>query len=183
MGKRSNFVRIDKDSYDTPIGGVHSLVPHLPDRFRYWEPCAGKGQLIDAINALHPNAACIMRSDVAPRRDDILQWDALNAAGMSKLPQFDLIITNPPWSRPILHEMIAIFAEIAPTWLLFDADWMHTKQSSPYMDYCQKVVSIGRIKWFPDSPHTGKDNCCWYLFDKHSGHDGNFTIFIPRKDS
>ncbi len=52
-----------------------------------------------------------------------------------------------------------------PTWLLFDADWMHTKQSAPYMIYCKKVVSVGRVKWIEGSKSVGKDNCCWYLFD------------------
>jgi hypothetical protein len=27
-------------------------------------------------------------------------------------------------------------------------------------------VSVGRVKWIPDSKMTGKDNCCWYLFDQ-----------------
>jgi len=76
------------------------------------------------------------------------------------------IITNPPWSRDVLHPMIMTFKDIAPTWLLFDADWMHTKQSKPYMQYCQMIVSIGRIKWIADSKHTGKDNCAWYFFQK-----------------
>jgi hypothetical protein len=55
-----------------------------------------------------------------------------------------------------------------PTWLLFDADWMHTRQSAPFMPHLRKIVSVGRVKWIPDSPFTGKDNCCWYLFDQTS---------------
>ena len=61
--------------------------------------------------------------------------------------------------------MIDHFALQCPTWLLFDADWPHTKQSQPYMDWLVKIVSVGRLKWIPDSKMTGKDNCCWYLFD------------------
>ena len=30
----------------------------------------------------------------------------------------------------------------------------------------KKIVSVGRIKWIPDTKSTGKDNCCWYLFDR-----------------
>ena len=93
-----------------------------------------------------------------------------------------MFITNPPWDRKkqngeILHKIIDNRAGQKPTWLLFDSDWMHTKQATPYMKYCVKVVAIGRVKWFPDSKHTGKDNCCWYLFDKN--HDGP-TEFIAR---
>ena len=49
---------------------------------------------------------------------------------------------------------------------MFDADWMHTKQSAIFQKMLKKVVSIGRIKWIKDSKGTGKDNCCWYLFDE-----------------
>ena len=55
-----------------------------------------------------------------------------------------------------------------------DADWIHTKQSVPYMAMCIKIVSVGRIKWFGNM--TGKDNCAWYLFDKKV----NNTIFYGR---
>jgi hypothetical protein len=44
---------------------------------------------------------------------------------------------------------------------------MHTKQSAPFMPYLRKIVSVGRVKWIPDSKMTGKDNCAWYLFDQN----------------
>ena len=70
--------------------------------------------------------------------------------------------------------MINFFTKKKPTWLLFDADWMHTKQSHEYMPLCKKIVSVGRIKWFGNM--TGKDNCAWYLFGKES----SFTEFVGR---
>jgi len=48
---------------------------------------------------------------------------------------------------------------------LFDADWMHTKQSAQYQKWLEKVVSVGRVKWIEGSKSVGKDNCCWYLFN------------------
>jgi len=59
---------------------------------------------------------------------------------------------------------------------LFDADWMHTKQSAILMTYCVKVVSVGRVKWIEGSKSVGKDNCAWYLFDiaKRSGTPTEF---------
>ena len=38
-------------------------------------------------------------------------------------------------------------------------------QPAPFMPWLRKIVSVGRVKWIEDSPFTGKDNCCWYLFD------------------
>ena len=70
--------------------------------------------------------------------------------------------------------MIEHLSKQKPTWLLFDADWMHTKQSIPYLRYLHKLVSVGRIKWFGNM--TGKDNCAWYLFDR----EANNTIFYGR---
>ena len=70
--------------------------------------------------------------------------------------------------------MIFHLTSLKPTWLLFDADWMHTRQSAIFQKMLKKVVSIGRIKWIKDSKSTGKDNCCWYLFDEK--FDGNYRI-------
>jgi hypothetical protein len=40
------------------------------------------------------------------------------------------------------------------------------KQSINYLPRLRKIVSIGRVKWFDKT--AGKDNSCWYLFDKPS---------------
>ena len=50
MGKRSNFVRFDRDYYTTPVEGVIPLLPHIMGKIqRFAEPCAGNGALIDHI--------------------------------------------------------------------------------------------------------------------------------------
>jgi hypothetical protein len=186
MGKRSDFPRIDKDAYDTPEAAVVPLLDHLPGRpFTYWEPCAGRGLLMDHINKL-TNARCLLASDIVPRREDIDKLDALDDI---KQVSVDYIITNPPWSRDLLHPMIENFARLRPTWLLFDSDWMHTKQAIRFMPSLVKIVSVGRVKWMPNSPYSGKDNCCWYLFDSkyldswdgHAGHPFHI-VFAPRKE-
>lgn len=170
MGKRSSFERRPRDAYDTPIGAVEPLLCHLPAPYTFsaWEPCAGSGNLLMAIPASYWAA-----SDIEPRAPNIKQADALGPQP-SHRTAVDYIITNPPWARPILHAMIERFSEIAPTWLLFDADWAHTKQAIPFANRCRKIVSIGRVKWIEDSKHTGKDNCAWYLFDKPSRQKTEF---------
>jgi len=154
MGKRSNFERRERDFHPTPYAAVVPLLPHLPPRARYHEPCVGDYDLVRHLSG-HGHHASVM-SDITSGKDalDITFTIA------------DMFITNPPWRRDILHPVIEHLSGIAPTWLLFDADWMHTKQSAPFMPYCQKIVSVGRVKWIPDSKMTGKDNCCWYLFDQ-----------------
>ena len=157
MGKRSNFQRIDKDAYQTiDPRAVAALKPHLDGIKTFAEPCAGKGHLI--VNLEMAGLRCIYASDIETG------FDALDADDFGHI---DAIITNPPWSRPILHAMIRHFQNLAPTWLLFDADWAHTKQAAPFLAQCSHIVSVGRLIWIPGTKMTGKDNCAWYRFDKH----------------
>ena len=165
MGKRSNFERVERDFYPTPESAVLPLVPHLPEyRFCFTEMCAGDGRLVEHIAKNTRDGFCLTAYDIEPRAHTVAEGDALKGHFTNNLP--DYFITNPPWDRKILHPIIGIFSAKAPTWLLFDADWMHTKQSAPYMKWCHKIVSVGRVKWIPDSKMTGKDNCAWYLFDQ-----------------
>lgn len=169
MGKRSNFDRVPRDYYPTPYEAVVPLKDHLyGGPFSYWEPCAGDGRLIRHLSVLAPRAQCIMATDVEPRDEGVDQLDLLAPFDLNPKmeKEIDVIITNPPWDRKLLHPMIEKLSAIAPTWLLFDADWMHTKQAASYMGYLSEVVSVGRVKWIEGSKMTGKENCCWYLFDR-----------------
>ena len=170
MGKRSDFERKPRDFYPTPIEAVYPLLEHLEEDFLFAEPCAGDGTLIEHLET---KGVCMWASDIEPQAKGIHRspYDKL---GFNELIESNYIITNPPWDRSILHPIIDFFAPQMPTWLLFDADWIHTKQSKPYMEMCHKIVSVGRIKWFGNM--TGKDNCAWYLFDR----EVNNTIFYGR---
>ena len=170
VGKRSNFARRERDFYPTPVAAVEPLIPHLPEQFTYIEPCSGDGALVRALSSFegvaHDGRFCPMlkyASDIAPNGDmaartlDVFEIEDDTAVA-------DLFITNPPWSRPVLHRLILHLSEMRPTWLLFDADWMHTKQASEYLEYCRKIVSVGRVSWMGNGV-SGFDNCAWYLFD------------------
>jgi hypothetical protein len=167
MGKRSNFERVARDYYPTPIEAVEPLIDHLPYSFDYVEPCAGDGRLINHIHELtQGQGECLYACDIEPQHPDVMQMDALQI-DLGHYQVVDFCITNPPWDRKFLHPFIEHWLNICPMWLLFDADWMHTKQSSYYMTYCRSIVSVGRVKWFGNQ--SGKDNCCWYLFDAGGG--------------
>lgn len=167
MGKRSDFERRERDYYPTPPAAIDPLLPHLEEfEWFFTEPCAGDGRL--AVYIAEQTGMLSECFDIEPQVEWVKKQDALEPF---KSP---LIITNPPWDRKVLHPMIEHFRQIAPTWLLFDADWMHTKQSSEYMKYCEKVVSVGRVKWFDNQ--TGKDNAAWYKFVS----EPTSTTFIGR---
>jgi DNA modification methylase len=130
------------------------------------EPCAGDGRLVDHLESL--GMRCLGAYDIEPQSDRVVHKDAFHITA-EDLNGADLIITNPPWDRKILHGLMAHFASMVPSWLLFDADWMHTKQAVPYLPACGHIVSVGRVKWIEGSKSVGKDNCAWYGFGGHSG--------------
>lgn len=173
MGKRSKFDRRKNDLYETfDPRAVAALLPHLRPQTKFIEPCAGRGVLVDQlVSAGH---RCLQASDIEPGRDDIRQADAMTVEWSP-----EAFITNPPWTRSLLHPLIIHLSNQAPTWLLFDADWMHTKQAAPYLDRLVRIVSVGRLKWIPDSKMDGKDNCAWYLFNRLYGGPYE-TIFHGR---
>jgi len=188
MGKRSDFERRERDFYPTPVKAVEPLIPHLPHRFTYVEPCAGKGDLVKALSTFegvaHGGRFCAMCHEASDIHagghyshlgtDNVIkQRDAFDIDDVPA--EVDFFITNPPWDRKILHPLIIHLSAIRPTWLLFDADWTHTRQAAPYMMFLRKIVSVGRIKWIPDSPHTGKDNCAWHLFEPNYPGCGDFA--------
>lgn len=166
MGKRSEFERVEKDFYRTiDKRAVLALEPHLRHE-DFAEPCSGDMDLVDAL--IEKGYHCAWESDIT-RGTDALSLE--NVGGAS------CIITNPPWTRSILHPMIDHFISIAPyCWLLFDSDWAHTKQSKPYIKYCTDIVSVGRLIWMPGTKTSGKDNCAWYRFSK----DAERTVFHGR---
>ena len=173
MGKRSDYVRRERDFYPTPIEAVIPLMAHLPESFTFAEPCAGDARLALHIDTLtNSKAIPTLLSDIEPQDDGVEKIDAFDFVAPSNT---DYIITNPPWDRKLLHPMIDRFAAQCPTWLLFDANWMFTKQARNYLPMCQTIVTIGRVKWIEDSKSSGKDDSCWYLFDKK--FTGNTTFF------
>jgi hypothetical protein len=169
MGKRSTFERRERDFYATPYSAIPPLLPHLRGIRTFAEPCAGEGHLVGHLQ--RHGFICSYEGDISTG-DDALALPFWEDA------TFDAIISNVPWRRDILHPMIERFMRIAPTWLLLDADWSHTKQSAPFLDQCSHIVSVGRLKWIEDSKYTGKDNAAWYRF--HSQHVGG-PRFVGRE--
>lgn len=177
MGKRSDFPRINKDFYRTidPVA-VEVLRPHLEGIKTFAEPFAGYRDLIFLLEA--NGLQCVFASDIV-EQVGVVRFDARQLSARH-VEEADAIITNCPWSRPLLHEFIEHLSTLKQTWLLFDADWAHTKQSIPFQDYCTDIVPVGRLQWIPDTTMKGKDNCAWYRFDKAAR--GTETIFHPPID-
>jgi hypothetical protein len=156
VGKRSAFERIANDFYPTPLKAALPLVPHLNGIRTFAEPCCGDGALVKHLESF--GLRCTYAGDIATGQD-----------ALAKAAFDSPIITNPPWTRRVLHQLIVHFMNCAPfSWLLFDADWAHTRQSIPFIPHCSLILPLGRVKWIPNSPYdSGKDNAAWYRFDRY----------------
>lgn len=176
MGKRSEFQRRPMDKYLTFDARAYPpLQRHLPDGVRFWEPCGGAYDLAQNLEGL--GHTCVAATDIEPQDERVFKMDAMtatredvDATGASH------IISNPVWTRPILHAMIEHFGRMRPTWLLFDWDWICTGQEAmarkhgvmngaQLREYCHLVAPVGRLRWIEGTKMSGKDNCAWYLFD------------------
>ena len=168
MGKRSDFERKPMDFYSTPHEAVLPLLAHLQAGTSFCEPCAGQGHLIAHLE--RHGHRCVASYD-ADASSPYQHHDAsfLTPADLNGATH---IITNPPWGRPVLHQIIERGSTLCETWLLFDADWMFTKQARPYLGRCHKIVNVGRVRWFGNT--VGKDNCCWYMFGSPTQNSPRF---------
>lgn len=168
MGKRSDMERVPQDFYVTPPDGILPLLPHLPRApFTFFEPCVGDGAIINHLSVLRPDAECVGASDIVSRTSD---HDVEYADFTKEYPvgaaMADLIITNSPWDRPIMHAMIEnVMSHVTPAWMLLDSNWAATEQANKYLKGCEKIVHIGRLKWIPGTKDTGKDDCSFYHFN------------------
>ena len=168
MGKRSEFKRRPRDFYSTPLAAVQPLIPFLNGTKRFAEPCCGEGDLVRHLESF--GLECVYAGDMHTGRNAL----ARDSYGRGKYN----IITNPPHTREMMHQLIEHFQEIAPTWLLIDLDWVANLQAVPYLPQCSDIVIIGRVKWIANSKFTGKENYGWYRFD--GGHPGPTKIHNHR---
>jgi hypothetical protein len=163
MGKRSDFARKPRDFYASPYAAVKPLIPFLEKAGikTFAEPCCGEGDLVRHLESF--GLKCGYQGDMHTGK---------NALAREDYGKVDAIVTNPPHTREVMHQLIEHFQYIAPTWLLIDLDWVANLQAVPYLPKCSDIVIIGRVKWITDSPFTGKENYAFYRF---SGDCRGFT--------
>ena len=172
MGKRSTFPRVPQDAYSTPAEAVAPLLPHLEPGSRFFEPCAGQGQLIEhLVNAGH---ICVGRCDLPT---DARTWRDLSIESGMHLH-----------NQPAVE--LAGAARHHRQSLQSSAGVVVTRQRlgphaavDSHLPRLQKIVSVGRLKWIEDSPHTSKDNAAWMLFTLPRPDECAVTHFIGRTDS
>jgi hypothetical protein len=105
------------DFYATPHWTVRRLLEALPLPGGVWfEPCAGEGDIIKAVNAKREDVtwhAHELRGECAPTLDSIervthVEIGDLLARRVATMPMASVCITNPPFSiaQPILEHLL-----------------------------------------------------------------------------
>lgn len=201
MAKRSDKPRLNKGKYATPLTALLPLLPHLTQPgIKFVEPCAGDGRLCGWLaDAGHK---CTMACDVDPGNMSVrmtitsatrVTETVIHVMDARKLEITDIppgtthAITNPPWplpggqgapTVPIIERLLRLNLVV---WVLLPADFMHNGYASRLLnEHGAKIVSIGRVKWFPGTEHDAMDNCCWYQFVPWSRAGEGHPVFVPK---
>ncbi|MEP2841513.1 hypothetical protein [Roseibium sp.] len=193
MGKRSSFGRVAKDFYLTiDPRAVPPVIPFLKaEGIRsFIDPCWGWGHSVGPLT--RAGLTCLGRYDIAPgtsikvdpdlpgQQGHVIQRDGRDLS-FADLNGADAIITNPPWSRDLLNQLIERWSPMVPTWLLFGAGWKHGTTEVPDLihAHCTDFVPVPRLKWMPGTKDTATDDCGWYRFHTAEASAGHGMRFWP----
>jgi hypothetical protein len=73
--------------------------------------------------------------------------------------------------------LIVNVSDQPPFWALLQHDWLANAGSGALASRVRRVIPVGRVKFIPDSPHSGMDNVVWVKFTRPSDEP---TIFVFR---
>lgn len=157
--------RIDSDFYPTPAWCVHRLLEACPIKpGRLYEPFAGDGSIITAVNEMLPAStgawyAAELREEAWQPLvqhvgiDRVFIGDSINEAPFNDVYPFDSIITNPPFSLAQEALEMAMWRSSFVAFLLRVNFLGSEERSSFWRDYPPDVYIL------PDRP-------CFHVFVK-----------------
>ena len=184
--KRSDFYpTIDRRAIPPLLAAMFATSDHIPCSItHYVEPCAGAADLINLLQRMQPQLHCAFALEMDPQDEGLRnRWPIArgNALTLTEpdLASVHLFITNPPWDRALLHPLIRHLASLRPTWLLFDASWVFTKQAAPFQRILTDVAAVGRLKFFEGSRYDPPDDCAWYRFCAAEASDSPPRLHLP----
>jgi len=139
MAKRTKGPEQLHDYHPTPPEAVAPLVRVLPPRFKYVEPCAGDGRLVEALK---PHV-CVRAYDLHPRASWIEKADALGKRPIRP------VITNPPYREdylnPLMYHWLILSKQRAI--LLLPLDMIANLWFQDYSVRVFKILPVGRVSW------------------------------------
>ena len=161
--RESGYERKERDLYETPAWVTEALGPHLRSIMRVWEPAAGGGKMVRALEGL---GLKVDASDISTGQDFLFEprRDA------------DAIITNPPYveAQSFIERALAHMRSDGLVAMLLRTDYDHANTRQHLFSGCaafaKKVVLTKRIVWFDGPKAAPSFNHAWYIWDwRHSG--------------
>ena len=149
-------VGLKKDRFQTPAWAVEAIMPMLPKEWQYWEPCAGKGNI---VRAMKEAGYLCCGSDVEGLAEYCPHYEPIDF--LRHEPKgHDAIITNPPYSN--YGEFIRRCFELGKPFALLIPDSFadSTKRMEIIREYggVDVVYLPERVAFETPTGRTGKDS-------------------------
>ncbi len=166
-----------RDRRGTPAWAVSAILPHLPCPGDVLDPCAGKGDLLRAVDAYaawehaHLRAFEILKDEATSLAEEIaiFRRDALSDQGWGRP---DLVITNPPFSRAMEFVERAL-DEVAPggtVAMLLRLGWLASAQRVRFHQECPAdVYVLAKRPSFTGNGKTDATDYAWFVWGPGRG--------------
>lgn len=146
------------DDFQTPAVALNPLIPWLLHRWKIWEPACGQGNIVRALTA---EGFKVTGTDIL-FGDDFLTMTP---------PDFDCIITNPPYrTKPKLKFMTRCYELGKPWAMLMPLTTFETPARQALMDhygiqviFFDKRVKFHRANW-TEGPGIGWFATAWFTW-------------------
>lgn len=169
--------RLDKtgttDRCQSPMYAVDPILPHLRDGQIIWEPCAGDGNL---VRALQDSGYQVKRSDILTGQDFFTY----------KPDSFDVLVTNPPYS--LKYKFLSRCYDLEkPFALLVPVEVFGAKAAQVLFEkYGFEVIFLRpRVNFtMPQKGNAGSAQfpTCWITWGLRIGKEVSFFKLNPRPD-
>jgi hypothetical protein len=186
--KKNSKNRIDNDYYPTPDWCVNRLLDELSLPSGKWlEPAAGDGAVIRAVNKSYKRPLTWTASELQDKfKSDLealvdpsqVHMESFFEAGLNK--EFNVVITNPPFSKAL--EFIKKSIELEPEYvcMLLRLNFMGSGERSDYLR--EHTPDIYVLPNRPSFNGKGTDSIeyAWFVWRAHNlyGRTGSGTIKI-----
>ena len=175
-------MRREHDFYPTPEGATKALLARVSIGGHLFEPCAGAGDIVRVL-AADRRVVLVDTNDLDKRHTAKTHEDATDKRWWNTLPQYDWIVTNPPFS--VAHKIIPHACEHA-------RDGVAMLLRLTYLEPCEgralwlavnpphRLIVLPRISFSGDGA-TDSVTCAWFVWQWQTTKRG-IEIVLPQAE-
>lgn len=175
-------MRREHDFYPTPEGATNELLARVDIGGHVFEPCVGAGDIQRAL-AAESRVHLIDTNDLDRKHVAKTHADATDKRWWNTLPQYDWIVTNPPFS--VAHKILPLACEHA-------RDGVAMLLRLTYLEPCEgralwlsinpphRLIVLPRISFTGDGA-TDSVTCAWFVW-QWTGTTRGVEVVLPAMD-